>query len=106
MKSKQAKASDKGLQADPRFYKLNSVFGEVTSGEKAVKGATITLVATKEVFPVEASGFYLLVLDPAKYGKRPKELLFSAPGYTEQRHSVSISEDMQTRLDVQLVPSK
>jgi hypothetical protein len=94
------------MQSDPKLYKLNSVMGEVTSGGKAVPGATVTIVATKESFPVEESGFYILVLDPAKLGKRPKELLFAAPGFVEQRHSVLIPENKQVRLDVELVPPK
>jgi hypothetical protein len=105
MKSEQSNKSSGGLQSDPKFHKLNSVVGEVKSGGKAVPGATVTIVATKETIPVEPSGFYVLVLDPAKLGKRPKELLFAAPGFAEQRHSVLVPENMQVRLDVELVPS-
>lgn len=94
------------LQADPKMYKLNSVMGEVTSRGKAVEGATVTIAATGEKFPIEPSGFYILVLDPAKLGKRPKELLFAAPGYAEQRHSVLVPENKQIRLDVELIPAK
>ena len=94
------------LQSDPKMHKLNSVMGEVTSGGKAVPGATVTIVATGEHFPVEPSGFYILVLDPAKLGKRPKEILFAAPGYAEQRHSVLVPESKQIRLDIELVPAK
>jgi len=106
MNSKQDNKAGGGIESDPGFYKLNSVVGEVKSGGKAVPGATVTIVATKESFPVEASGFYILVLDPAKLGKRPKELLFAAPGYAEQRHSVLVPENKQVRLDVELVPAK
>jgi len=95
-----------GLESDPKLYKLNSVMGEVKSGGKPVPGATVTIVASQETFPVEASGFYILVLDPAKLGKRPKELLFAAPGYAEQRHSVLVPENKQIRLDVELVPAR
>ena len=103
---KQDKKASGGLESDPSLYQLNSVMGEVKSGGKAVPGATVTIVATKENFPVEAGGFYILVLDPAKLGKRPKELLFAAPGYAEQRHSVLVPENKQVRLDVELVPAK
>jgi hypothetical protein len=106
MKSKQDKKASGDMQSDPGFYKLNSVVGEVKSGGKAVPGATVTIVATGESLPVEAGGFYILVLDPAKLGKRPKELLFAAPGYAEQRHSVLVPENKQVRLDVELVPAK
>jgi hypothetical protein len=106
MKSKQDNKASSGMQSDPKLYKLNSVMGEVKSGGKAVPGATVTIVATTESFPVEASGFYILVLDPAKLGKRPKELLFAAPGYAEQRHSVLVPENKRVRLDVELVPAK
>ena len=94
------------MQSDPKFYKLNSVLGEVKSGGKPVPGATVTIVATKESFPVDADGFYLLVLDPAKLGKGPKELLFVAPGYVELRRYVSVPENMQVRRDIELVPAK
>jgi hypothetical protein len=106
MNSKQDNKASGGLESDPGLYKLNSVMGEVKSGGKAVPGATVTIVATKETFPVEAGGFYILVLDPAKLGKRPKELLFAAPGYAEQRHFVLVPENKQVRLDVELVPAK
>jgi len=106
MKSKPNNNAGGSLQSDPKLYKLNSVMGEVKSGGKPVPGATVTIVATKESFPVKASGFYILVLDPAKFEKGPKELLFSAPGYTEQRHSVWVPENNQARLDVELVPAK
>ena len=106
MKSKQDNKAGGRLESDPSIYKLNSVMGEVKSGGKPVPGATVTIVATKESFPIEASGFYILVLDPAKLGKRPKELLFTAPGYAEQRQSVLIPENKQIRLDVELVPAK
>jgi len=94
------------MESDPNLYKLNSVMGEVKSAGKPVPGATVTIVATGEKIPIEDSGFYILVLDPAKLGKRPKELLFAAPGHTEQRHSVLIPENKQIRLDVELVPAK
>jgi len=106
MKAKQDNKASGGLQSDPGFYKLNSVVGEVKSAGKAVPGATVTIVATKESFPVEASGFYILELDPAKLGKRPKELLFAAPGYAEQQHSVFVPENKQVRLDIELVPAR
>ena len=106
MKPKQDNKPNGGLQSDPRMHKLNSVMGEVKSGGKAVPGATVTIVATKESFPIDASGFYMLVLDPAKLGPRPKELLFAAPGYAEARHSVLVPENKQIRLDVELVPAK
>jgi len=106
MKSKQDNKASGGLESDPARYQLNSVMGAVKSGGKAVPGATVTIVATKESFPVEASGFYILVLDPAKLGPRPKELLFAAPGYAEQRHSVLVPENKRIRLDIELVPAK
>ncbi len=106
MKSKHGNNTSGGLQSDPGFYKLNSVVGEVKSAGKAVPGATVTIVSTQESFPVDAGGFYILVLDPAKLGKRPKELLFAAPGYAEQRHSVLVPENKQIRLDVELLPAK
>lgn len=95
-----------GLESDPYFYKLNSVTGVVTSAGKPVPGATITILQTGESFPVEASGTYVLVLDPERLGKRGHELAFSAPGYVEQRHVVVVPENNQTRLDVELVPEK
>ena len=106
MKSKQDNKASGVLQSDPQFYKHNSVVGGVKSGGKAVPGATVTIVATKESFPVDPSGFYIVVLDPAKLGHRPIELLFGAPGYVEQRHSVLVPENKQIRLDVELVPAK
>src|ERR1051326_1823381 len=59
MKSKQDRG---GLESDPHFHKHNSVVGEVKSGGKAVPGATVTIVATKETSAIEPSGFYILVL--------------------------------------------
>jgi len=106
MKSKQDVKASGGLESDPNMYKLNSVMGEVKSGGKAVPNATVTIVATGESIPVEAGGFYILVLDPAKLGKKPKELLFAAPGYAEQKHSVLVPENKQVRLDVELVPAR
>jgi hypothetical protein len=106
MKSKPENKASGTLESDPGIYKLNSVMGEVKSQGKAIAGATVTIVATGEKVPIEASGFYILVLDPAKLGKRPKELLFAAPGYAEQKHSVLIPENKQIRLDVELVPAK
>lgn len=106
MKSKPDNKPDRAMQSDPKMYQLNSVMGEVKSGGKAVADATVTIVATGEKFPVEAGGFYILVLDPATLGKRPKELLFAAPGYEEQRHSVLVPENKQIRLDVELVRAK
>ena len=103
---KQDNKASGGMQSDPKFYKLNSVLGEVKSGGKPVPGATVTIVATKERFPVDADGFYILVLDPAKLGNGSKELLFSAPGYVEQRRYVSVPENMQVRRDIELVPAK
>jgi hypothetical protein len=94
------------LQADPHFYKLNSVMGEITSGGRPVKGATVTIVKTSESFPVEESGSYVIVLDPVRLGGRRHELAFSAPGYAEQRHFVLVPENNQTRLDVDLVAKK
>ncbi len=94
------------LQSDPKMYQLNSVMGEVKSGGSVVSGATVTVVATGENIPVEPNGFYIVVLDPAKLGNKPKDLIFKAPGYAEQRQSVLIPENKQVRLDVNLVPSK
>src|SRR3974390_1808008 len=105
MNSKQDNKAGGGLQSDPNMYKLNSVMGEVKSGGKAVPGATVTIVATGESSPIEDSGFYLLVLDPAKLGKQSHELLFAAPGYAEQRHAVWVPENKQVRLDVELMPA-
>src|ERR1043165_1707277 len=85
MKSKQDNKTSGVLQSDPRFHKLNSVLGEVKSAGKPVTNATVTIIATKESVPVDADGFYLVVLDPAKLGNGPKELLFSAPGFMDQR---------------------
>ena len=95
-----------GLQSDPHFYKLNSVMGEVTAGGRPVAGATVTIVKTGESFPIDASGSYVLVLDPVRLGGRRHELAFSAPGHAEQRHFVLVPENNQTRLDVELVPVK
>jgi hypothetical protein len=106
MKSKQDHKPSSALETYPPFHKRNSVMGAVMSAGKAVPGSTITIVATGESLPIESSGSYVLVLDPAKLGKRPKELLFAAPGYVEQRHSVLIPENKQVRLDVELVPAK
>jgi len=106
MKSKQDNKASGTLQSDPELHKPNSVMGEVKSGGKGVPGATVTIVATGESLPIDASGFYILVLDPAKLGKRPKELLFAAPGYVDQRRSVLIPENKRIRLDVELVPAK
>jgi hypothetical protein len=94
------------LESDPFFYKLNSVMGEVTSGGRPVPGATVRIVKTSESFPVEASGSYVIELDPERLGGRRHELAFSAPGYVEQRHFVLVPENNQTRLDVELVPEK
>jgi hypothetical protein len=91
-----------GLEADPFYYKLNSVMGEVTSAGKPVPGAKVTIVKTGESFPIEASGAYVLVLDPVKLGGRGHEIAFSAPGYVEQKHFVMVPENNQTRLDVEL----
>jgi len=106
MKSKQDSKASGTLETYPRFHKPKSVIGAVMSGGKAVPGATVTIVATGESFPVESSGSYVVVLEPAKLGKRPKELLFAAPGCVEQRHSVLIPENKQIRLDIELVPVK
>jgi hypothetical protein len=106
MNSKQGDKVSGSLESDPNLYKRNSVMGEVKSAGKAVPGATVTIVATGEKFPVEESGFYIIVLDPAKLGKRPKELLFAAPGFAEQKHSVLVPENKQVRLDVELVAAK
>ncbi len=95
-----------GLESDPYFHRNNSVMGEVRSGGKAVPGATVTIVKTGESFPVEASGSYVIVLDPERLGSRGHELAFRAPGYAEQRHFVLVPENNQTRLDVELVPAK
>jgi len=105
MKAKQDKPGGT-LQADPRLYKRNSVMGTVTAGGKAVPGATVTIVATGESFPVESGGSYIVVLEPAKLGLAAKELLFAAPGYVEQRRTVSVPENKHVRLDVELSPAK
>lgn len=94
------------LESDPYFYKLNSVMGEVMSGGKPVPGATVRIVKTSETFPIEASGSYVIELDPQRLGGRRHELAFSAPGYVEQRHFVLVPENNQTRLDIELVPEK
>jgi len=103
---KQDNNASSGMQSDPRLYKHNSVMGAVKSGGKPVPGATVTIVANQESFPVGPGGSYILVLDPAKLGSRPIELLFAAPGYAEQRHSVLVPENKQIRLDVELVPAR
>src|SRR5215831_2682128 len=90
MNSKKDNKAGGGLESDPRLYKLNSVMGAVKSGGKAVPGATVTIVSSQENFPVGTGGSYILELDPAKYGHRPIELLFGAPGYAQQRHSVLV----------------
>jgi len=95
-----------GLESDPRVYKLNSVKGTVLAGGKPVPGATITILKTGESFPIDPTGSYVLVLDPVKLGGRGHELLFSAPGYAEQRHFVLVPENNQAYLDVVLVPAK
>jgi hypothetical protein len=106
MKSKQDNKPTGVLQSDPKFHKNNSVLGEIKSGGKPVPTATVTIIATKESFPVDADGFYLVVLDPAKLGNGPKELLFSAPGFVDQRRYVSVPENMQVRRDIELAPAK
>lgn len=95
-----------GLQSDPHFYKLNSVMGEVRSDGRPVPGATVTILETGESFPVEASGSYVIVLDPERLGGRGHELAFRAPGFVEQRQFVLVPENNQTRLDVELVAEK
>jgi len=94
------------LESDPALYKLNSVMGVVSSGGKPVKGATVTILKTKESFPIGAGGDYIIELDPERLGAQGHELAFSAPGYVEQRHFVVVPENNQTRLDVELVPVK
>ena len=94
------------LEADPRVYKLNSVKGTVLAGGKPVPGATVTILKTGESFPVPTTGSYVIVLDPVKLGGRGHELVFSAPGYAEQRHFVLVPENNQAYLDVELVPAK
>lgn len=94
------------LQSDPYFYKVNSVMGVVTSAGKPVPGATVTILKTKESFPIDPSGSYVVVLDPAKLGGRRHELSFTAPGYAEQRLFVTVPENNQTRVDVELMPAK
>jgi hypothetical protein len=93
-----------GLEADPFFYKLDSVTGAVLANDKGIAGATITVVSTGETMTVEDSGAYVLVLDPEKLGGRKHELLFSAPGYKDQTHTVEVPEKNQIRLDVELEP--
>jgi hypothetical protein len=100
--SMKAKPQGGDLQADPFFYKRNSVICEVMSGGKPVPGASVTIVATGETFPIGTSGVYVLVLDPAKLGKRPHEIAFKAPGYVEQRRSVLVPEDKQIKLVIEL----
>ncbi len=96
-----------GLEADPHFYKLNSVTGSVLgAGDRAVPGATITIVGANERVPVEPSGVFVLVLDPKRLGTDTHELLFSAPGYEDQRHTVKIPTNNQVRLDVVLAKKR
>lgn len=106
MASNTPKKPTGSLESDPRVYKLNSVMGEVKSAGRPVAGATVTIVKTKESFPIDASGAYVLVLDPVRLGARGHDLVFAAPGYVEQRHFVLIPENNQKRLDVELVPAK
>jgi hypothetical protein len=94
-----------GLESDPYFYKLNSVTGRVMAGGKPVKGAAITIVRANEKVPIEADGVYVLVLDPARFKSDTHELVFSAPGYVEQRITVTIPANNQVRVDVELEPA-
>ena len=94
------------FESDPHRHKNNSVTGAVTAGGKAVPGASVTVVSTGERVAVEPGGFYIVVLDPAKLGKGAKELLFTAPGYQEQKQSVWVPENQQVHLDVDLQPAK
>ena len=100
--AKPTKQPTGSLEANPFYYKLNSVMGECLAGGKPVPGAKVTIVKTGESFPIEPSGAYVIVLDPEKLGARGHELAFSAPGYAEQRHFVMVPENNQTRLDVEL----
>jgi hypothetical protein len=95
-----------GLESDPQFYKLNSVMGEVTSGGKAIPGATITVVKLNETVAVEKDGTYVLVLDPERLGSDTHELLFSAPKHKPKRHTVTVPANNQVRLDVELEPER
>jgi len=92
-----------GLESDPQFYKRNSVMGSVTSGGAAVPGATITIVKTGERHAADETGTFVIVLDPDSLGTRQHELVFSAPGFVEQRQTVYVPVNKQVRLDVDLV---
>ena len=80
--------------------------GEVTSGGKPIPGATITIVKLNETVAVEDNGTFVLVLDPERLGTNTHELLFSAPRYKPQRHTVDIPANNQVRLDVELEPER
>ncbi len=104
MESKRSQEQAGELESDPRLYKINSVIGEVTSKNLPIPGATITVVATEEEHAVAKNGTYVLELDPERLGSNTHELLFSAPGYKDQRHTVTIPQDKRIRLDVELEP--
>ena len=91
-----------GLEADPQFYKRNSVLGTVTSGGKPVPGATITIVKSGEEHPVNETGTFVIVLDQESLGTRQHELAFSAPGFAEKRETVYVPMNKQVKLDVVL----
>lgn len=93
-----------GRESDPNLYKLNAVMGVVTAGDKPVPGAVLTVVATGATVPLSAQGTYIVELDPKELGTNVHELLFQAPGYKDQRHTVTIPENKRIRLDVQLEP--
>jgi hypothetical protein len=92
-----------GRESDPNLYKNNAVMGVVTAGEKPVPGAVLTIVATGATVPLTPQGTYIVVLDPAELGTNTHELSFKAPGYKEQRHTVTIPSNKRIRLDVVLV---
>lgn len=93
-----------GFKANPVTHKRNAVIGAVTFNDRAIPGATITIVQTSESIPVRESGAYTVVLDPEKLGTNTHELVFSAPGYKDERRTVTIPEWERIELDVELVP--
>lgn len=96
---------EEGYKANPLTHKRNAVLGAVTFEDRAIPGATITIVQTNETIPVRESGSYTLVLDPAKLGTNTHELVFSAPGFKDAHRTVTIPEWEAVELDVELVPA-
>ena len=93
----------KSSKRNPKFSQVNSVMGNVTSSGAANVTATITVVQTNETVEVPMPGSYSILLDPEKLGTDTHELVFSAPGHAEVRHTVVIPDQKRERLDVELI---